>query len=180
MNANIQLQLSAGVPPAAFDAFHKTVYPARVLPVLVARQHASVVAEDAKFFKTMVYGTEKLIFLATVVSACLGAFLLVVGLSLVLYQAFTGGDAAAAAASAATGLQRGASMGGSRALGRGSSMASSKSKELGSQGSMAAPDAGGRVIGRDEKSPSHVEMASMVRFGGSGVFVTMCVSYDAA
>ena len=176
MNANIQLQLSAGVPPAAFDAFHKTVYPARVLPVLVARQHASVVPEDANFFKTMVYGTEKLIFLATVVSACLGAFLLVVGLSLVLYQAFTGGDAAASAG----GLQRGASMGGSRALGRGSSMASIKGKELGGQVSIAAPDAGGRVIGRDEESPSHVEMASMVRFGGSGVFVTMCVSCDAA
>jgi hypothetical protein len=87
MNANIQLQLSAGVSPSAFDQFHKTVYPARVLPVLIAHQHASVVEEDAKFFKTMVYGTEKLIFLATVVSASLGAFLLLVGLCLVLFQA---------------------------------------------------------------------------------------------
>lgn len=160
MNANIQLQLSAGVPPAAFDAFHKTVYPARVLPVLVARQHASVVEEDAKFFKTMVYGTEKLIFLTTVVSACVGAFLLVVGLSLILFQALTGRDAV---------LERVAS-GSSRVLGRrgGSSNSSrggaggSSSKELGSRAS-PVPDAGGRVVG-DEENPQ-VEMAAMVRFG---------------
>lgn len=56
--------------------------------MLIARQHASVVEEDANFFKTMVYGTEKLIFLATVVSACVGAFLLLVGFSLVLFQAW--------------------------------------------------------------------------------------------
>lgn len=60
-----------------------------VLPdtVLIARQHASVVEEDATFFKTMVYGTEKLIFLTTVVCASVGAFLVLVGLSLILFQA---------------------------------------------------------------------------------------------
>jgi hypothetical protein len=88
MNANIQLQMTAGMTAGVFDAFHKTVYPVKALPVLHVAQHASVVAEDAKFFKTMVYMTEKLIFLVTVVGAALGTFFLLVGLTLILYHAF--------------------------------------------------------------------------------------------
>jgi hypothetical protein len=97
MNANIQLQLNAGTTPGAFDQFHKAVYPVKALPVLHVAQHASVVPFDAKFFKRMVYGTEKLIKLTTVVCAILGALLLVVGLSLIMLHAIRHGAAAAGA-----------------------------------------------------------------------------------
>ncbi len=87
MNANIQLQLNAGTTQGAFDRFHKTVYPVKALPVLHVAQHASVVTADANFFKSMVYGTEKLIFLVTVVSSVLGTVCLLVGLGFLLFHA---------------------------------------------------------------------------------------------
>ena len=97
MNANIQLQLNAGITPEAFDKFHNSVYPVKALPVLHVAQHAGIVPEDAKFFKNMVYGTEKLIKLTTIISASVGALLLLIGLALLLHHALRHGAAVAAA-----------------------------------------------------------------------------------
>lgn len=104
MNADIKLQLNAGTTPGVFDQFHKTVYPVKALPVLHVAQHASVVPFDAKFFKRMVYGTEKLIKLTTIVSACLGALFLVVGLALIMLHAIRHGAAVAAAEAGVEGM----------------------------------------------------------------------------
>ena len=61
MNARINLQLSTATNNGAFDTFYKDVYPIQMLPFMYVSQHASVVPEDANMFKSLVYGSKKLI-----------------------------------------------------------------------------------------------------------------------
>jgi hypothetical protein len=43
MSARIQLQLSVGLDnQAAYSVYHKTMYPAKAMPVMYLKQHAEV------------------------------------------------------------------------------------------------------------------------------------------